>query len=726
MLLQEYIHITGPLSTIFGSAPLEAVSPSRLHRVLLAYYRILVANPELPSWLDWPLEPLSLLFWTPHPDAGVRYLAIRCYALQSGMSELEREKLENTVVGSMATTECPLEFEVDVCGRVITIDGWLLPIIEMQRIYDARSAIATDTREFSMGKGDTFIQSFDLRCVFVGIFQTSLMCFYSPLITNIHGVMMFRRHAILASPAPPLVCTNAAVNSLRTLALVVSLRLPVLLTAPSSSGKILLLSYLASMLHPNVKNQLVIINLADTSMDARSLLGSYVHSTRSPGTFEWREGVLVRAMRTGRWVVFQDVDKGSNEVLGTVKPLVESVGIGKWIGGRAKLSVPSREELVAAESFAIFATRSLPISNGGHTPAPSFFGAHKFYEVIVPPPGPEELCDIVSGLFPRLSGPAAWGITTLWSAINTAESTTSDRKINLRDLRKYCSRLDALLPTVYHPMDAQAPDAETDSGVKLVSVFPSPTLREEMFLEARDVFFGVGSLTSSRTSNAGIATAVAEHLGLVQEKCEWLLRQYVPEFSTELDANGRTTALRLGRVKLSARIDKTAIAPPVRPFAMHRPAITLMSRIATCISRGEPVLLTGETGTGKTSVITHLASLLSVPLVSVNLSQQTESSDLLGSFKPVDARVPGSDLQLQFLDLFRSTFSQKKNLKFQESTWKAVKEGKWKRAAGLWRESVRLAKDKISEKLGEDVRCVLRLPGLAKSHSRQGRQVRFS
>ncbi|KAI9443340.1 midasin [Lactarius indigo] len=683
VFLQDYTHKTGPISTALGSAPLEAVSPSRLHRLLLAYYRILVANPELPNWLDWPLEPLAGLFWTPHPDAGVRYLAIRCYALQSGMSELEREKLENSLVGSMATAECPLEFGIDVCERVITIDGWLLPVIEMQRIYDARCAIAADTWDFSMRQSGQFIEPSDL----------------SPLITNIHGVLLFRRHAVPASPAPPLVCTNTTVNSLRTLALLVSL-------PPSSSGKTLLLSHLASKLYPNVKNQLVIINLADTSMDARSLLGSYVHSTRSPGTFEWREGVLVRAMRTGRWVVFQDVDKGSNEVLGTIKPLVESVGIGKWIGGRAKLSVPSREELVAAESFAIFATRSLLISNG-QPPTPLFFGAHKFHEVIIPSPGQEELCDIVSGLFPRLSGAAAWGITTLWGAIKTVESTTSDRNINLRDLRKYCSRLDALLPALYRPMDVNTPHTEIGQGGKLVSVFPSPALREEMFLEARDVFFGVGSLTtSSRTFNVAISTVIAEHLGLAQEKCDWLLRHHVPEFVNEPDANGCTTALRLGRVKLSARIDKTAIAPPLRPFAIHRPAITLMSRIATCVSRGEPVLLTGETGTGKTSVITHLASLLRIPLISLNLSQQTESSDLLGSFKPIDARVPGSELQLRFLDLFRSTFSQKKNLKFQESAWKAVKEGKWKRAAGLWRESVRLAKDKIQERLGEDVSLI--------------------
>ncbi|KAI0304299.1 hypothetical protein B0F90DRAFT_1235453 [Multifurca ochricompacta] len=263
--LQEYFPNSGPLSTIFGAALPGTVTPSHLHRVLLAYYRILVANPELPSHLDWPLDLLSRLFWPQHPDPGVRYLAIRCYALQSGMSEAEREKLENTLLGSMADAECPLEFGIDVHGCPNIIDGWLLPVIEKQRIHDARSAIATDTRDLSMGREDKAMQPFDL----------------SPSVTSIHGVLMFRRYTIDATPVAALVPTNATVNALRTLALHISLRLPVLLTSPPSSGKTLLLSHLASTLHPRVKNQLVTINLADTSIDARSLLGSYVHSTGS-------------------------------------------------------------------------------------------------------------------------------------------------------------------------------------------------------------------------------------------------------------------------------------------------------------------------------------------------------------------------------------------------------------------------------------------------------------
>ncbi|KAF8993126.1 hypothetical protein BDZ89DRAFT_1053878 [Hymenopellis radicata] len=59
--------------------------------------------------------------------------------------------------------------------------------------------------------------------------------------------------------------------------------------------------------------------VANTSLDPRSLIGSYVSSTSQAGTFEGKEGVLVRAMRQGKWVVFKDI---SPEVLGVLKPLV--------------------------------------------------------------------------------------------------------------------------------------------------------------------------------------------------------------------------------------------------------------------------------------------------------------------------------------------------------------------------------------------------------------------
>jgi len=105
--------------------------------------------------------------------------------------------------------------------------------------------------------------------------------------------------------------------------------------------------------------------------------------------------------------------------------------------------------------------------------------------------------------------------------------------------------------------------------------------------------------------------------------------------------------------------------------------------------------LTGETGTGKTSVVSHLARLLNQPLTSLNLSTQTESSDIIGGMKPLDVRVPALQLQQHFTFLFDRTFSKKRNSQYQEGVHKAIQGSKWKRVVKLWKEASRLAKDKL-------------------------------
>jgi len=480
----------------------------------------------------------------------------------------------------------------------------------------------------------------------------------------------------------PISTSNAALSQL---AHHISLRLPTLITSAPSAGKALLLQHLASLLRPNEKSHIITLHLADTSLDARSLLGSYISSATQPGNFEWKEGVLVRAMREGKWIVLEDVDRGSSEVLGTLKPLIESLRAGKWIGGRAFIQVPGRGKVVAHEDFLIFATRSVIRSASDKFPAPSFLGAHKFHEVVLESPPLEELDTIVSGMFPRLVGNATQAIIHMW------DSLPGD--FGLRDLIKFCRRLERLLPPSYQPMDMDL-DRPT-----LASVFTNPVQREDIYLEARDVFFGAGTMTASALAQTQvIAGIVGEHLGLDPDRCQWLLHKRTPDFQVEVDINGSTTGLRIARTYLPARKSTTAFAPSTRPFALHRPAVCLLSRLATAVSLQEPILLTGETGTGKTSVITHLASVLRRPLISFNLSNQTESSDLIGGLKPVDARVPGSLLQERFSELFGATFSRKKNEKFEASIRKAVNEGKWKRVVGLWKESVRMAQERFKAK----------------------------
>lgn len=63
---------------------------------------------------------------------------------------------------------------------------------------------------------------------------------------------------------------------------------------------------------------------------------------------------------------------------------------------------------------------------------------------------------------------------------------------------------------------------------------------------------------------------------------------------------------------------------------MTRPACCLMERVACCLSLNEPVLLVGETGTGKTSTLQLLAKYTGNTLIVLNMNQQSDSTDLLG------------------------------------------------------------------------------------------------
>lgn len=84
----------------------------------------------------------------------------------------------------------------------------------------------------------------------------------------------------------------------------------------------------------------------DDQMDAKSLMGAYVCTAR-PGEFVWQPGPLTQAVAQGQWVLIEDINLASPEVLAALVPLLE----------RRELLIPSRSEVVlAAPGFQLIAT----------------------------------------------------------------------------------------------------------------------------------------------------------------------------------------------------------------------------------------------------------------------------------------------------------------------------------------------------------------------------------
>ncbi len=129
----------GPLGSITGDIHVDM---SGIHSLLLAYYRVQQANREISDMFLWPLMPLSNIIWSEWADNGVKLLAIRCYAVQSSMGEAEREILEREVLhGEPFVPDCPLEYGKKPHGETWVVDGWMLPVLEQDRIQNWRNDI---------------------------------------------------------------------------------------------------------------------------------------------------------------------------------------------------------------------------------------------------------------------------------------------------------------------------------------------------------------------------------------------------------------------------------------------------------------------------------------------------------------------------------------------------------------------------------------------------------
>ena len=113
-----------------------------------------------------------------------------------------------------------------------------------------------------------------------------------------------------------------------------------------------------------------------------------------------------------------------------------------------------------------------------------------------------------------------------------------------------------------------------------------------------------------------------------------------------------------------------------------------------CVARNEPMLLVGETGVGKTVVIQRLASMIGKTLVVQNMSLQTDSTDLLGGFRPVEIRQIARQMYESFMELF---VSRQQNSEFLNYVTSAFEKSQWKKLSQCFYRASMMGLTKMKE-----------------------------
>lgn len=438
---------------------------------------------------------------------------------------------------------------------------------------------------------------------------------------------------------PPFVMTRPATAALRELASKFSSRAPILLMSPPASGKTSMIAHLAAQLG---SSSIVSISLADRSIDAKSLLGSLSSSSTEPGTFTFIEGTLTRCLKQGKWLVLDDIDMAAPDVLALIASLAERMrersqtwpaGAHGGVSGEASVGVSANGRWVPArEGFALFATTNNILS------PPRWLGCQFWAQVAQQPLVDSDMADVLAESFPRIHGPLMQEILRVWEVVCDSKDQHR-RQITFRDLHK-CARLFYCLSNSRSSKFAsfrwtRRINNLVPASAAAASTFRrNPTFQEEAFLEAFDVFFSsVPDITVPSVQHQ--LSRLSAELGLSEERAAWLLDGRSPEciLPSQADAT-RNSRLKIGRITLQRKLQ--ALPKHARPYAMTKASTNLLEKLAVSTHFVEPVLFVGETGTGKTTTVSQLAMLLGQELIALNMSNQSEASDLIGGFKPID------------------------------------------------------------------------------------------
>ncbi|KAL9091512.1 MAG: hypothetical protein Q9159_001371 [Coniocarpon cinnabarinum] len=630
---------------------------------LVASYRLLAADYSMFETLVTPAVFARL---TAHRDHRVRYLSMLLLTMYLHLSDASSEALLRKSTGGESCSG-------DVDGHCI--DLRFLALFERRRLDIWKKDIEA-SRYVELQANDPIIA----RILAEKNTYSSTVELFGTIWPSETIPSQDKPQANLLCETPTTIENGAAlIEAMRSSA-------PILISGPAGCGKSLLLNFVAAKSRPNM--DLVTLHV-NAQTDAKSLIGMHVTGD-IPGTFKWQPGVLAKAMQEGSWILVEDLDHAPKEVMGVFTSILK----------RRELRMPGGNNILkASPSFRFFATcqTSTVARNFTKETGPNVHGMHYFRKVKFAPLPEEELSHILLQRYDKLSQMRE-DILHVYTNLKQAEvhlgvSGPRFRPLSPRALFKWCERITLRRREVAARKDV---------------VSTSETTFDHIFLDALDCF--AGNVGNDSQQKSRYAQEIARALQIDSARRDYVRTLRVPEFRKNVR---RSSDFIVGRCRLGVDANTRVLSGsfPSASFSLNRHTRRTMEQVGCAVQNREPLLLVGETGIGKTSSVQYLASVMGKPLTVLNLSQQSETGDMIGSFKPVTVRSVVMPLKEEFDALFSQTFSGGKNLAYSEKLGRLIAKAKWKEAVRFWKHALQAFQkgdtkslDKISAQPGADGR----------------------
>jgi midasin len=354
--------------------------------------------------------------------------------------------------------------------------------------------------------------------------------------------------------------------------IILTRRFPVLIEGPTSSGKTSSIEYLAR----RTGHRFIRINNHEHT-DIQEYLGSYV-SDPTTGKLVFKDGLLVRALRNGDWIVLDELNLAPTDVLEALNRLLDD---------NRELVIPETQEVVRPHPhFMLFATQNPPGLYAGRKVLSRAF-RNRFLEVHFEDVPQAELETILCQRC-RIAPSYGQRIVSVFRELQKRRQSSRvfESKhgfATLRDLFRWAGR------------DAVGYQELAENGYMLLAE------------------------RARREDDKNVVKEVIESIMKVRidEKALYDFNNPAVDFTTFLGFP----------FPLSSSLVWTA--------AMRR----LFILVSRALRFNEPILLVGETGSGKTSVCQVYADTVQKRLISLNCHQNTETADLVGGLRPVRNRA---------------------------------------------------------------------------------------